>query len=43
MYLKLMLAVAFEQFNKKYGVQLDDGTWEIPAPWQAGLTNVRLS
>ncbi|KAL2214300.1 sugar porter family MFS transporter [Sarocladium strictum] len=30
---------AFEQFNKKYGVQLDDGTWEIPAPWQAGLTN----
>jgi len=30
---------AFSQFNRKYGVQLDDGTWEIPAAWQAGLSN----
>lgn len=30
---------AFEQFNKKYGEQLDDGSWEIPARWQLGLTN----
>ncbi|KAL2159055.1 hypothetical protein VTH06DRAFT_2814 [Thermothelomyces fergusii] len=30
---------AFQQFNKKYGEQLPDGTWEVPAPWQAGLSN----
>jgi SP family general alpha glucoside:H+ symporter-like MFS transporter len=29
----------FPQFNKKYGKQLPDGTWQIPAPWQAGLSN----
>jgi SP family general alpha glucoside:H+ symporter-like MFS transporter len=31
---------AFPQFNKKYGVLTDKGTYEIPAPWQAGLSNV---
>ncbi len=31
---------AFSQFNRKYGVQLDDGTYEIPPAWQAGLSNV---
>jgi MFS transporter, SP family, general alpha glucoside:H+ symporter len=30
---------AFPQFNKKYGQQLPDGTYQIPAPWQAGLSN----
>ncbi|KAF2633329.1 maltose permease MAL61 [Macroventuria anomochaeta] len=30
---------AFPQFKRKYGEQLPDGTWEIPAPWQAGLSN----
>jgi MFS transporter, SP family, general alpha glucoside:H+ symporter len=29
----------FPQFNKKYGQQLPDGTYQIPAPWQAGLSN----
>lgn len=29
----------FPQFKRKYGQQLPDGTWEIPAPWQAGLSN----
>jgi SP family general alpha glucoside:H+ symporter-like MFS transporter len=29
----------FPQFKKKYGEQLGDGTYEIPAPWQAGLSN----
>ena len=29
----------FPAFQKKYGEQLADGTWEIPAPWQSGLTN----
>jgi SP family general alpha glucoside:H+ symporter-like MFS transporter len=29
----------FPQFKQKYGEQLPDGTWEIPAPWQAGLSN----
>lgn len=29
----------FPEFKKKYGEQLPDGTWEIPAPWQAGLSN----
>ncbi|RDW85675.1 putative alpha-glucoside transport protein-2 [Coleophoma crateriformis] len=30
---------AFPQFNKKYGVQLADGTYQVPARWQAGLSN----
>lgn len=30
---------SFPQFNKKYGEMLADGTYEIPAPWQAGLSN----
>ncbi|CAA9963564.1 MFS transporter SP family general alpha glucoside H+ symporter [Pyrenophora teres f. maculata] len=29
----------FPQFKRKYGEQLRDGSWEIPAPWQAGLSN----
>ena len=29
----------FPQFNKKYGQQLPDGTYQVPAPWQAGLSN----
>ena len=33
---------AFPQFNEKYGVQLDDGTYQVPAPWQSGLSNVSL-
>ncbi|PQE07477.1 maltose permease MAL61 protein [Rutstroemia sp. NJR-2017a BBW] len=32
---------AFPQFNKKYGEQLPDGTYQVPARWQAGLSNVR--
>ncbi|RYP35578.1 hypothetical protein DL766_002435 [Monosporascus sp. MC13-8B] len=30
---------ALAQFNRKYGEQLPDGTWQVPAPWQAGLSN----
>ncbi|ORY54973.1 putative MFS alpha-glucoside transporter [Pseudomassariella vexata] len=30
---------AFPQFNQKYGEQLPDGTWQVPAAWQAGLSN----
>ncbi|KAH6723738.1 MFS transporter [Leptodontidium sp. 2 PMI_412] len=30
---------AFPQFNKKYGKQLPNGDYQIPAPWQAGLSN----
>ena len=30
---------AFPQFNRKYGEQLPSGDWEVPAPWQAGLSN----
>jgi len=30
---------AFPQFNRKYGQQLPDGTYQVPAPWQAGLSN----
>ena len=37
---KLTVPVAFPQFNRKYGEQLPDGTWQVPAPWQAGLSNV---
>lgn len=29
----------FPQFNKKYGVLGDDGNYQIPARWQAGLSN----
>ncbi|KAK6581580.1 hypothetical protein PZA11_006271 [Diplocarpon coronariae] len=30
---------AFPQFNKKYGELLPSGEYQIPAPWQAGLSN----
>ncbi|OQU93691.1 hypothetical protein CLAIMM_00171 [Cladophialophora immunda] len=30
---------AFPQFQKKYGKQLPDGSWQIPASWQSGLSN----
>jgi SP family general alpha glucoside:H+ symporter-like MFS transporter len=30
---------AFPAFNRKYGEQLPDGTYQIPARWQAGLSN----
>ncbi|KAK5997360.1 General alpha-glucoside permease [Cladobotryum mycophilum] len=30
---------AFPQFNQKYGVLTEKGTYEIPARWQAGLSN----
>ncbi|KAJ4415894.1 hypothetical protein N0V82_007088 [Gnomoniopsis sp. IMI 355080] len=30
---------AFDQFNKKYGTLLPDGTYQISAAWQAGLSN----
>jgi SP family general alpha glucoside:H+ symporter-like MFS transporter len=30
---------AFPPFNRKYGVLGDDGTYQIPARWQAGLSN----
>ncbi|KAH7134799.1 general substrate transporter [Dactylonectria estremocensis] len=30
---------AFPQFNKKYGELTPDGTYEIPAAWQSGLSN----
>ncbi|KAM5456808.1 hypothetical protein MaudCBS49596_001049 [Microsporum audouinii] len=30
---------AFKQFNEKFGVQLEDGSYQVPAPWQAGLSN----
>ena len=30
---------AFPQFNRKYGEQLPDGTWQIPPEWQSGLSN----
>ena len=29
----------FPVFNRKYGSQLPDGTYQVPAPWQAGLSN----
>ena len=31
---------AFPVFNRKYGQQLPDGTYQVPAPWQSGLSNV---
>ncbi|KAJ5604680.1 hypothetical protein N7510_009834 [Penicillium lagena] len=30
---------AFSTFNHKYGTQMADGTYQITAPWQAGLSN----
>ncbi|KAI1618228.1 MFS transporter [Exophiala viscosa] len=30
---------AFPQFQRKYGEQLSDGSWQIPARWQSGLSN----
>lgn len=30
---------AFPAFNKKYGVLGPDGTYQVPAHWQAGLSN----
>jgi len=30
---------ALPQFNKRYGVQLPDGNYTIPAPWKSGLSN----
>lgn len=30
---------ALPQFNKKYGELLPDGTYQVPARWQAGLSN----
>jgi len=29
----------FPQFNEKYGTRLPDGTYQISAAWQAGLSN----
>lgn len=34
------LADAFPKFNEKYGKLLEDGTYQVPAPWQSGLSNV---
>lgn len=31
---------AFPQFNRKFGVRAADGTFQVTAPWQAGLSNV---
>jgi MFS transporter, SP family, general alpha glucoside:H+ symporter len=30
---------AFPEFAKRYGVQQPDGTYQITAPWQSGLSN----
>ncbi|ODN95190.1 MFS transporter, SP family, general alpha glucoside:H+ symporter [Cryptococcus wingfieldii CBS 7118] len=30
---------AFEPFNRKFGVELADGTFQVPARWQTGLSN----
>ncbi|KAJ5666878.1 Maltose permease MAL61 [Penicillium macrosclerotiorum] len=30
---------AFDQFNRKYGEQLADGSYQVPARWQSGLSN----
>lgn len=35
-----LLKDAFPEFKKKYGVLGSNGEYEIPAPWQAGLSNV---
>jgi MFS transporter, SP family, general alpha glucoside:H+ symporter len=31
---------AFPQFNRKFGRKLADGSYQVSAPWQAGLSNV---
>lgn len=31
----------FPQFNKKYGEQLPSGEYQVTAPWQSGISNVR--
>jgi hypothetical protein len=36
----VIITDAFPQFNKKYGEMLPDGTYQVPARWQAGLSNV---
>jgi SP family general alpha glucoside:H+ symporter-like MFS transporter len=33
---------AFPQFNKKYGQQLPNGTWQVDADWQLGLSLASL-
>ncbi|KAJ5176023.1 Maltose permease MAL61 [Penicillium canariense] len=30
---------AFDQFNRKYGERLADGSYQVPARWQSGLSN----
>lgn len=30
---------AFPQFNRKYGEQLPNGSYQVPARWQSGLSN----
>lgn len=30
---------AFDQFNYKFGQLNKKGEYEVPAPWQAGLSN----
>ncbi|KAE9373635.1 maltose permease MAL61 [Stipitochalara longipes BDJ] len=30
---------SFKQFNEKYGKQLPNGEWQVPAAWQSGLSN----
>jgi SP family general alpha glucoside:H+ symporter-like MFS transporter len=30
---------SFPPFNRKYGEQLSDGTYQVPARWQSGLSN----
>ncbi|KAL4871826.1 hypothetical protein BDV12DRAFT_163178 [Aspergillus spectabilis] len=30
---------AFDQFNRKYGEPSSDGSYQVPARWQAGLSN----
>ena len=33
---------AFPQFNRKYGKQLPNGTWQVDADWQLGLSLASL-
>ena len=30
---------AYPSFQRKFGVEQPDGTYQIPAPWQAGMGN----
>lgn len=34
---------AMSQFNKKYGLQLPDGTYQVDANWQIGLSLAQLA